>query len=323
MNLSDIFSDLNTESSVILPKSIKIKNIKHLDIISNTTSSFIPQKGGNFVNSNKDINQLLSMLSTTSESYYTANSTDTEQLKNKLFNILQEGGSPPSKSIMIYNFPPTHTPTSALASVIPVVPDVPDVPIAQSSSHRPVDKSSSFAFSPDVYSFSSNTMYPIYSVLSKHTPVEQRDSLKFNIKRWEYPEIIISHAYQEEDVIKYDFKDTSPENTKELLQFINDALFNIINETINKDWFIFSLYTIYKSLKLIPKIHFMKVIIGYLYYKLDTKGLTLDTLENIQNIFKKMIYQFYNSRNDLPQIYTKIFNATYYSENKILYEGLK
>ena len=28
-NLSDIFSDLNSESSVILPKSIKIKNIKH------------------------------------------------------------------------------------------------------------------------------------------------------------------------------------------------------------------------------------------------------------------------------------------------------
>ena len=315
MNLSDIFSDLNTESSVILPKSIKIKNIKHLDTISNTTSSFIPQKGGNFVNSNKDINQLLSMLSTTSESYYTANSTDTEQLKNKLFNILQEGGSPPSKSsIMNYDFipvfpAPAPTPAPALASVVPVVP---------------VDKSSSFAFPPDVYSFSSNTMDPIYSVFPKRTPVEQRDSPKFDIKTWEYPEISFSYAtYQEEDVIKYDFKDTSHENTKELLQFINDALFNIINETINKDWFIFSLYTIYKSLKLIPKIHFMKVIIGYLYYKLDTKGLTLDTLENIQNIFKKMIYQFYNSRNDLPQIYIKIFNATYYSENKFLYKGLK
>jgi len=44
-NLSDIFSDLNSESSVILPKSIKIKNIKSLDTISNTTSSFMPQKG--------------------------------------------------------------------------------------------------------------------------------------------------------------------------------------------------------------------------------------------------------------------------------------
>jgi hypothetical protein len=107
INLSDIFSDLNTESSVILPKSIKIKNIKNLDTItdatssfmpqkgsySNATSSFMPQKGGNFVNSNKDINQLLSMLSATSHDNYTTNSTDTEQLKNKLFNILQEGGN--------------------------------------------------------------------------------------------------------------------------------------------------------------------------------------------------------------------------------------
>jgi hypothetical protein len=107
INLSDIFSDLNTESSVILPKSIKIKNIKNLDTItdamssfmpqkgsySNATSSFMLQKGGNFVNSNKDINQLLSMLSATSHDNYTANSTDTEQLKNKLFNILQEGGN--------------------------------------------------------------------------------------------------------------------------------------------------------------------------------------------------------------------------------------
>ncbi len=302
MNLSDIFSDLNTESSVILPKSIKIKNIKHLDTISNTTSSFIPQKGGNFVNSNKDINQLLSMLSTTSESYYTANSTDTEQLKNKLFNILQEGGSrsPPSKSsIMNYDFVPVfHV-----------------APVAQSSSHRP--------FASNIYSYSSTHHDPIYFDVPNPPSIKQRDSLKFDIKTWEYPKIIISDAYQEEDVIKYDFKDTSPENTKELLQFINDALFNIIIETENKDWIIFSLYTIYKSLKTIPKIHFMRVIIGYLYYKLDTKGLTLDTLENIQNIFKKMIYQFYNSLNDLPQIYTKIFNDTYYSENKILYEGLK
>ena len=110
-NLSDIFSDLNSESSVILPKSIKIKNIKHLknlDTISNTTSSFMPQKGGysdatsscmpqkggNFIDSNKDINQLLSMLSATSDNNYTTNSTDTEQLKNKLFNILQDGGRP-------------------------------------------------------------------------------------------------------------------------------------------------------------------------------------------------------------------------------------
>ena len=113
-NLSDIFSDLNTESSVILPKSIKIKNIKNLDIISDATSSFMPQKGGysdatssfmpqkrGYLNGtkNKDINQLISMLSATSDDNYTANSTDnTEQLKNKLFNIIQSGGSPPLKS---------------------------------------------------------------------------------------------------------------------------------------------------------------------------------------------------------------------------------
>ena len=41
-NLNDIFSDLNTESSFIMPKSIKIKNIKSVDTISDTTSSFMP-----------------------------------------------------------------------------------------------------------------------------------------------------------------------------------------------------------------------------------------------------------------------------------------
>jgi len=103
-NLSDIFSDLNTESSVILPKYIKIKNIKDLDTISDATSSFMPQKEGysdatssfmpqkgGYLNGtkNKDINQLISMLSDTSYDNYTANSTDnTEQLKNKLFNII-------------------------------------------------------------------------------------------------------------------------------------------------------------------------------------------------------------------------------------------
>jgi hypothetical protein len=45
-NLSKIFTDLNSESSVILPKSIKIKDINSVDSISNTTSSFMPQEGG-------------------------------------------------------------------------------------------------------------------------------------------------------------------------------------------------------------------------------------------------------------------------------------
>ena len=123
-NLSGIFSDLNSESSVIIPKSIKIKNIKSVDTISDATSSFMPQKqgysdatssfmpqkggysdatssfmpqkGGQFTSSNKknnkDIKQLISMLSPTSESNYTANNNDTEQLRDNLFNILQDGG---------------------------------------------------------------------------------------------------------------------------------------------------------------------------------------------------------------------------------------
>jgi hypothetical protein len=104
-NLSDIFSDLNSESSVIMPKSIKIKNIKDVDTTSSfmlqkgaysdATSSFMPQKGG-YLNANKntvdDVNQLLSMLSATSDDNYTTNSTDTEQLKKKLLNIVQDGG---------------------------------------------------------------------------------------------------------------------------------------------------------------------------------------------------------------------------------------
>ena len=160
--LNDIFTDLNSESSVILPKSIKIKNIKSVDTISNTTSSFMPQKegysdatssfmpqkggysdatssfmpqkggysdatssfmpqkggysdatssfmpqkGGNFSGSNKktnkDINQLISMLSATSDNNYTTNSTDTEQLKDKLFNILQTGGDDNEHTHIIY-----------------------------------------------------------------------------------------------------------------------------------------------------------------------------------------------------------------------------
>jgi hypothetical protein len=130
-NLSNIFTDLNSESSVILPKSIKIKNINSVDTIANTTSSFMPQDGGysdatssfmpqkggyldatssfmpqkgGYLNgtNNKDIKQLISMLSATSDdnytANYTANSTDnTEQLKDKLFNILQSGGVPPTE----------------------------------------------------------------------------------------------------------------------------------------------------------------------------------------------------------------------------------
>ena len=55
----------------------------------------MPQKGG-YLNNNKNrnINKLLSMLSATSYDNYTANSTDNaKQLKNKLLNKVQVGGS--------------------------------------------------------------------------------------------------------------------------------------------------------------------------------------------------------------------------------------
>jgi hypothetical protein len=83
-------NNLKRYNSDILSKSLKIKNV---DTISNTTSSLMPQKGGYLNNNkNKDINQLMSMLSATSESNYTTNSTNTEEIKNKLLNILQDGG---------------------------------------------------------------------------------------------------------------------------------------------------------------------------------------------------------------------------------------
>jgi hypothetical protein len=100
--LDDIFSDLDSESSVIMPKSIKIKNIKSADTISDATSSFMPQKGGQITDSNiknnKDVKQLISMLSPTSESYYTENN-NTEELRDNLYNILQEGGATGSSII--------------------------------------------------------------------------------------------------------------------------------------------------------------------------------------------------------------------------------
>ena len=83
--------------------NLKIKNV---DTISNTTSSLMPLKGGyldatsSFMqqkggylnnNKNKDINQY-QCDSATSESNYTTNSTNTELIKNKLLNILQDGG---------------------------------------------------------------------------------------------------------------------------------------------------------------------------------------------------------------------------------------
>ena len=106
-NLNDLFSDLDSESSLI-QKSIKIR-----DTISNNTSSDIPQKGGylesysssfmpqkkeHFTSSNKknkNINLMKIQYDAATSDNYTTNYTDTEQLKNKLLNILKYGGSPP------------------------------------------------------------------------------------------------------------------------------------------------------------------------------------------------------------------------------------
>lgn len=96
-NLRDIFAELNSESNVPLPEYVNIKNIT----TSDNTSSFLPQKGGSFsitsANKNTDdqVNQLISMLTSESEDKhnFSANSTATEVLENRLRNMLQDGGA--------------------------------------------------------------------------------------------------------------------------------------------------------------------------------------------------------------------------------------
>lgn len=97
-NLSEIFQGLNTESSDVLPQYINIKNN-----YSESTSSFLPQRGGSFSltssarNTNKtnddEVNQLISMLTSESQDKhnFSANSTATEELENRLRNMLQDG----------------------------------------------------------------------------------------------------------------------------------------------------------------------------------------------------------------------------------------
>jgi hypothetical protein len=74
--------------------------------ISSDTSSFMHQKGGSssvYSNnkSNNDINQLISMLTSESEDTkkFNTNSTSTEELENKLRNMLQEGGNGKQSSV--------------------------------------------------------------------------------------------------------------------------------------------------------------------------------------------------------------------------------
>jgi hypothetical protein len=98
--LNDIFSDFKSETSDFLFEPIKIININSYN---NTTTSIIPQKGGFFsltsssnneVNNN-EVNKLINMLKSDSNNY--SDSIDTEKIRNKLINILQDGGGKKKK----------------------------------------------------------------------------------------------------------------------------------------------------------------------------------------------------------------------------------
>lgn len=96
--LSDIFSEFKSETSDFLFEPIKIININSYN---NTTSSIIPQKGG-FLSltssSNNKVKKLINMLKYDSNNYNNySDSIDTEEIRNKLINILQDGGGKKKK----------------------------------------------------------------------------------------------------------------------------------------------------------------------------------------------------------------------------------
>ena len=115
-NLSDIFKDLTSSDSLSgfmsqqggatgLISSESLSGFMSQKNASFTTTSdsgsvFMPQKGGSSklsqVNKNTDeqVNQLISMLTSESEDTkkFNTNSTSTEELENKLRNMLQNGG---------------------------------------------------------------------------------------------------------------------------------------------------------------------------------------------------------------------------------------
>ena len=96
--LSDIFSEFESETSDFLFEPIKIININSYN---NTTSSIIPQKGG-FLSltssSNNKVKKLINMLKYDSNNYNNySDSIDTEEIRNKLINILQDGGGKKKK----------------------------------------------------------------------------------------------------------------------------------------------------------------------------------------------------------------------------------
>jgi hypothetical protein len=99
----NIFSELDAETPEYKFQSIKIVDKKGDEFISN----FLPQTGGswnkrqNKTVSEDEINQLIAMLTSDSEdkNNFTANSTQTDVLENRLKNMTQAGGSYKKKSV--------------------------------------------------------------------------------------------------------------------------------------------------------------------------------------------------------------------------------
>ena len=92
----------NNEFNYTLPKYINIVNKKNNEFVSN----FLPQTGGSWNKRNKnntddEINQLISMLTSDSEdkNNFTVNSTQTDILENRLKNMAQNGGDTNKKKI--------------------------------------------------------------------------------------------------------------------------------------------------------------------------------------------------------------------------------
>ena len=100
--LKDLLSETVT-NNINLPQFITIVDKKD----NNFASTFLPQKGGlwnkklNSKNTTEDeVNQLISMLTSETEDKhnFSANSTQTEQLENRLKNMLQNGGKNRSRN---------------------------------------------------------------------------------------------------------------------------------------------------------------------------------------------------------------------------------
>jgi hypothetical protein len=93
--MSNIFSEILSDSIRLNNSMTDKKNHKKF------VSTFLSQNGGSFskksVNTDDEVNQLISMLTSDSEdkNSFSANSTQTEALENKLRNMTQNGGAAP------------------------------------------------------------------------------------------------------------------------------------------------------------------------------------------------------------------------------------